>query len=144
MDNENDIGKVAKGFFDNFALMIPTGPFIQFKEKPISKWKKVLCFFIGHRWGFSGVTSVGPGFPMKCKRCRKLKWFDKYPLRMRIAKWVDKALDKIWPICKIGIHRFKSHYGFQEYSFGPGSSIPTKKQHVYKCSCCKKIKTVNL
>jgi hypothetical protein len=145
MEQENDPFKVSKGMFDNFAMMIPTWPFISFKERKIAKRKKVLCFLIGHRWGFAGVTSVGPGWPMKCKRCRKMKWFHKYPLRMRIAKWIDKALDKIWtPLCKIGIHRFKSHYGFQEYSFGPGPSTPTKRYEVLKCSCCKKIKTVNL
>ena len=135
----------GKDFMSNFGMMIPQGPFTVPKVKPIPVWKKIMCVLIGHRWGFAGITSVGPRFPMKCKRCKKMKWFHKYSIRMRIAKWIDKALDRVWtPLCKLGIHRFKLYYGFQEYSFGHGPSTPTKRHEVFKCSCCKKIKEVNL
>jgi hypothetical protein len=134
-----------KDFMSNLGIMIPQGAFTMPKVKPIPKWKKAVCFMIGHRWGFAGLTYRGPRFPMKCDRCKETRWFDKYPLRMSIIKWADKTLDKIWPLCKIGIHRYKSHYGMTSYAFGAfGQRTETVRQQVYKCSCCKKIKTVNL
>src|ERR1700691_4906927 len=133
----------GKDFMSNFGMMIPQGSFTVPKVKPIPVWKKVMCILIGHRWGFAGVTSVGPGRPMKCKRCKRTKWFYKYPIRMRIAKWIDKALDKLWtPLCKLGIHRFKHHYHYSEYPMSTGGHV--RNTAVYKCSCCKKIKIVNL
>lgn len=81
-----------KSCLSNFAMIIPQGPFVEIKPKPISK--------------------------------------------------VDKTLDKLWvPLCKLGLHRYKSHYGSVQYSFG-GDATPTVRQEVYKCSCCKKIKTI--
>jgi hypothetical protein len=131
-------------FMSNFAMIIPQGPFVEPKKKPISRRLRVLCFLIGHKWGFAGITYEGPSFPRKCSRCKKKKWFDKPTLRMRFAKWATATLDKIWPFCRIGLHLYKSHYGFQSFSYGPGSHEPPVKQHIYKCSCCNKIKIVTL
>lgn len=134
------------GFFDHFAMMVPQNIGFQFKEPPKPpRWKRWICFFIGHKWVNPGITYTGPGFPRKCKRCKKDKWFIKPTFRMRLAKWLDKTLDKLWkPLCKVGVHRWKSHFGFQSFSFGSGESQPTIKQAVYKCSCCKKTKTVSV
>lgn len=136
-EGEND-------FMKNFAILIPKGPFIEYKPKPISRWKKVVCFLIGHKWGSAGVTWSGPGFPQKCKRCKKEKWFMNPNFRMRVTKWADKGLDKLWsPLCAIGIHRYKFHYASSSYLWmGFGGRV--KKEQTYKCSCCKKIKTVNI
>lgn len=130
---------------EGFAMIIPKGPFVPYKPPPISIWKKVVCFLIGHKWGSAGVSWVGPGFPRKCKRCKKEKWFDRPNFRMRLAQWIDKTLDKIWkPLCTIGLHRWKSHYGYRSFSFGGDNPAPEVRQHIYKCSCCKETKTVTL
>lgn len=135
---------MSNNFMSNFAMIIPQGPFVEPNKKPISKWVKLLCFLIGHKWVSAGITYSGPGFPRKCDRCKKKKWFKRPNLRIRLNKWVDIRLDKMWsPFCEIGIHRYKSHYGFQSFSYGPGPHEPPVKQEIYKCSCCKKIKTVN-
>lgn len=130
--------------YENFGIMIPQGPFVERKPRPIPKWKKVVCFLIGHKWGFAEISYMGPSFPRKCSRCEVTKWFDKPTIQMRLAKWIDKTLDKLWmPLCKIGIHRYKSHYAFSSFAYGEKYS-ESIKQHIYKCSCCKKIKTVNV
>lgn len=140
-----DQPKEGGDFMSNFGMIIPQGPFIEYKPKPISRWKKVVCFLIGHKWGSAGVTWSGPGFPQKCKRCKKEKWFMNPNLRMRITKWADKALDKLWvPLCKIGLHRYKFHYEFYSFYYGGDNPTPTIKQHIYKCSCCNKAKTINI
>jgi hypothetical protein len=136
-EGENDLSR-------NFGMLIPSEPFISITQKPIPIWKRALCVVVGHKWGFAGVTYVGPGFPKKCSRCKVTKWFDKPNLRMRLEECIDKMLDKLWvPLCKIGLHRYKHHYSYTSYSYG-GDPTPTIRQQVYKCSCCKKIKTVTL
>lgn len=140
-----DQPKEGSDFMSNFAIMIPQGPFVPHKPKPIQKWKKVVCFLIGHRWGRAGISYMGPAFPMQCKRCKITKWFDKPTFRMRFTKWADRSLDKTWtPLCKIGLHRWKSHYGFSSFSYGGDGPHKTIKQHIFKCSCCKETKTVNV
>lgn len=136
---------MENNFMSNFGMIIPQGPYVRHKPKPIPKWKKAVCFLIGHKWINPGVTFYGPGFPKKCARCKKDKWFKKPNLHMRLTKWADKTLDKLWvPLCKIGVHRYKSHYGFSSFSFGGNNSAPDVHQHIYKCSFCKKTKTVNI
>lgn len=134
---------MEKEFMRNFGMIIPQGPFVPYKPKPISRWKKVVCFMIGHRWGFAGISYTGPSFPRKCKRCEVTKWFDKPTVRMRIAKWADVTLDKIWPaFCRIGVHRWRHHYGYSQFTIGGDG--PIINQSVFKCSSCKKTKTVNV
>lgn len=133
-------------FKQNFAMLIPQTivPRESQKPKKIPLRVKILCATIGHKWGFAGITYRGPGFPKKCSRCKRTKWFTKPNLRMRLDKWIDKTLDKLWvPLCKISLHRYKSHYGFSSYSYA-GDPTPPIRQEIYKCSCCKKIKTVTL
>lgn len=133
-----------KDFLRNFGMIIPQGSFVTHKPKPISRWKKVVCFLIGHKWIDAGITYTGPGFPRKCSRCKKDRWFHKPNLRMCLNKWVNKALDKVWmPLCKIQIHRWRFHYAFFSFSYG-GNPAPAIHQHIYKCSCCKKTKTVKI
>ena len=131
-------------FMSNFAIMIPQTATVIPKPKRVSKWKRFLCATIGHTWGFAGITYMGPSFPRKCSRCKMTKWFDKPTLRMRFAKWVNVILDKYWPMCMVGLHLWKSHYGFSTFSYGGNGPYKEINQHIYKCSCCKKIKTVNL
>jgi len=130
----------------NFGMIIPQGSVVERKPKRVPIWRKVVCFMIGHKWGSAGVTYEGPGFPRKCSRCEKKTWFKKPTIRMRLSKWMDRTLDKLWvPLCKIGIHRYKSHYRYSSFYYGgPGTQVPPLNQHVFKCSCCKKIKTVTL
>lgn len=129
---------------ENFAMIIPQGPFVERKPKPIPKWKKVVCFLIGHKWGIAGISYMGPSFPRKCKRCEITKWFDKPTIRMRLSKWVDLTLGKLWrPLCRIGIHRYKFHYAFNSFCCSWDKPYEEIKQHIYKCSCCKSIKSVN-
>lgn len=134
-----------KEFMQNLGMMIPLATFAPPKAKSISKRKKLVCILLGHKWGFAGISYMGPSFPRKCSRCKRTKWFDKPNLRMRLNKWVDKSLDIFWvPLCKLNIHRWKSHYGYSFYSYSPSESTPEVRQHVYKCSCCKKTKTVTI
>jgi hypothetical protein len=136
-----------KEFMKNFGMMIPAGPFVEYKPKPVSIWIKVLCALVGHRWGFAGISYMGPSFPRTCKRCKKTKWFDKPTLRMRFEKWITAMLNKFWPLCGIGLHIYKSHYGYSSYTYGGDHPLVPRKevrQEIYKCSCCKKIKTVNI
>lgn len=136
---------MSNNFMSNFAMIIPQAPTPKYIKPKPSKWKRYLCLGLGHKWGFAGITYTGPGFPKKCSRCKTTKWFKRPNLRMRLNKWVDISLDKMWsPFCEIGIHRYKSHYGFQSFYYGPGPHEPPIKQEIYKCSCCKKIKTVNV
>lgn len=131
-------------FKSNFGMLIQQGAVHFQKPKPVSRWKKLVCLLTGHKWGFAGISYMGPSFPRKCSRCKVNKWFDKPNLRMRIDEWVNKTLDKLWvPLCKIGVHRWKSHYWYSRYTFGGDTSTPTIRQEIYKCSCCKKIKTVD-
>lgn len=131
--------------YENFGMIIPQRPVVEHKPKPIPKWKKVVCFLIGHKWGSTGASWIGPGFPKKCIRCRVSKWFHKPTIRMRLTKLIDRTLDKLWiPLCKAGIHRYKFHYAFYSFCCSWDKPYEEIKQHIYKCSCCKKIKTVNL
>lgn len=135
---------MSQDFMGNFGIIIPQGPFVERKPKPVARWRKLVCFLIGHKWGSAGITYEGPGFPRKCSRCEKKKWFKRPTIRMRLSKWADRTLDKLWPLlCKAGIHRYKSHYGYSSYTYGGPPTKPIN-QHIYKCSCCKKIKTVTL
>lgn len=131
-----------KGFMSNFGLMIPQEPFKMPPKKKISRWKRFLCATIGHKWGFAGISYSGPSFPRKCSRCKKTKWFDKPTLRMRFEEWLGKTLDKLLrPFCIIGLHHWKSLYGFS--SFVIGGDGKSESGAVYKCPRCKKTKTVN-
>lgn len=65
------------GFMSNFAIMIHTQSCKVQKSKKPPRWKRLLCFIFGHRWGFAGISYFGPGHPKKCKRCKKNKWFKK-------------------------------------------------------------------
>lgn len=131
-------------FFSNFAMLIPSKPFTTINQKPIPAWKRILCFIVGHKWGTSGVSYVGPGFPRTCRRCKTMKWFKRPTIKMRLATWVDKTISKMWPFCWVGIHRYESHLGYTTYYYGPDLKTPPVRQQTYKCSCCKKIKTITL
>lgn len=67
----------SDSMYSNFALLNPAEAMkIQEPKKP-SRWKRFLCFILGHRWGFAGITYRGPEIPRTCKRCKKNKWFKK-------------------------------------------------------------------
>jgi hypothetical protein len=136
--------KTTDNFKSNYGMFIPRDAVIFQKPKPVSRWKQLLCLLIGHKWGFAGITYMGPSFPRTCSRCKVTKWFDKPNLRMRIDEWVDKTLDKLWvPLCKIGIHRFTHHYLLTTYWYDSSAapSNPLVEEQRYRCSCCKKTKT---
>lgn len=138
-DNINPLFDHSDGdFMKNFAIMIPMGPFKEPVKQKISRWKKLLCFILGHRWGLSGLSYSGPGHPRKCKRCDKQKWFKKLPN----YKWVDRLLR---PLCFIGFHRWKATYGYSSYCYGHNcSSSPMTSEQNYSCARCKAKKTVTL
>lgn len=143
MNNENDMQDIfsptgGDDYMKNFAIMIPMGPFKELIKPKIPRWKKVFCFFIGHRWGTAGISWHGSGAPRLCKRCGKFKWFDKLPN----YKWIDRMLR---PLCYIGLHRWKPTYEYSSYSFGPGAeSKPLTREQHYSCTRCRKNKTKTL
>lgn len=144
MENENDDLKGLFeptepsgdkfGFFNNFALMIPQGPF---KMPP----KPFLCRIGIHKWGFSGISFFGPGHPRACERCHKVKWFNKPPITERLGRFVGKWSDRIFrPLCRIGWHHWKG--GFAMHTFSIGIPGPVTKSVNYTCTRCRKHKLV--
>lgn len=141
MSNEDDLkglfeptGGQLDDLFSNFGMLIPKGCFKDVKTMEATRFKKLLCKIVGHRWGLSGISHTGPGHPRLCKRCLKFKWFKK----IRSYKWVDSLLRSL---CRIGIHRWKATYQYVSYSNGTNYGSFKVESH-YQCVRCKNKKTI--